>query len=119
MLRLDLFFSVWIYIWFLAYYLGFTNFNPSFALICAFIFVVVSSTIYMCEIHPDNLIIFLIINILPKVAALLELSFRNAIDISIADVLLSTLLFILYILYLYVNKTNIVDFYKGQLEMFK
>ena len=119
MLRLDFFFSVWIYVWFLIYYLGFTELNPSFALIGAFIFVIISSSIYMCKINPNNLIIFFIINILPKTTALLELSLRNAISISVADVMFSILLFILYNLYMYANKTNMVDFYKDQLKMFE
>lgn len=105
--RFDYVFSYWIFAWFLLYYLGFTSYNPKIALILALIenIGILGSMIYFNNSFI-YIFLFCIINFFIKV---LPIWLLRKTKYEWNDVYAMIALFLIYILWLLVNK---VDFKK-------
>ena len=107
MIRPDLIFSYWIFIWWIVYLLDGTSFNPKFIILLGIIETLITSffMIYL-NIHVQNIILFMIMFLLLK--ALPYYTLRNT-SIHKRDILFTIGLFILYLLWCQINH---FDFYK-------
>ncbi len=104
-LRFDLVFSYWIYLWYILYALHATSYSPKFPLllglfdnIIMFILMIIYGT------SSRTIIYFIIINTFIKVVPLYYL--RNE-KISIIDIYLTICLFLLFIIWLYINNQSL------------
>ena len=104
-------FSYWIFIWFLCFYFGFTNFNPLFILIAGYIltFFEFLYLIYKKTLKY-NLIKFAIINVIIKIIPIL-LIIKFPIIFNIQDIILSLYLFAFYILIMSILNKNPYIYY--------
>jgi hypothetical protein len=104
-LRFDLIFSYWIFIWVLIYLFKWTIYSPKFALIVGLIencFMLILMFLYGTRI--ESIIYFIIINIFIKVVPLYYL--RNYL-IKWKDIYFTFILFIIFIVWLHLNKESL------------
>lgn len=106
-LRFDLVFSYWIYIWYLIYAFNIIKmYNPKFALILGLLH---NFTMFILMIlygtSRRTIFYFIIINTLIKIIPLYYL--RN-IPIKMRDIYFTFVLFLLFIIWLYMNKQNLI-----------
>jgi len=107
--RLDLIFSYWIFAWYLLYKTKITTYSPKFIIILGiienmillFFMIQNGSTI-------ETIIKFIVINIFIKI--LPYYSIRNDKIIQ-KDIIASIVLFIIYIIWLYINKETLLQKY--------
>jgi hypothetical protein len=112
MIRLDLIFSNWIFVWFLLFYFGLTKYNPSFALLLACIVIIFEIFALLLQgTNEYNIKKFIIMNILLKQIPLLILFLENRIKIVDKDVYFAFVLFFIYNIYLLINGMNIYSIY--------
>jgi hypothetical protein len=98
MFRPDLFFSYWIFLWFLFYFFHWTTYNPTFALIVAILEnCIMVSFMYKTKIH--TVVLFIIAMIVFKIIPLFSIN-RS---IHIRDIVAMILLFFIYCGWLYIN----------------
>ena len=105
-LRLDLIFSYWIFIWFLIYKLKWIMYSPKFAIIFGLIenfFMLIMMFLFGTKM--ESIIYFIIINVFIKVIPLYYL--RNEY-IYWKDIYFTIILFILFILWLHINKESLI-----------
>lgn len=121
MIRADLIFSYWIFIWFVLYFAGFTTLNPSFLLIISMIYIVftIYLFIYYYQISQYNVIKYVIINVILKSIPLLLLWYYNRINVNYTDIVFTALLFAVYNVYLYVNDTSLPQVYQDILRTYQ
>lgn len=106
------YFTVWIFIWCILYFLHFFTFNPSFLLIIVNIFHIYS-IIYLY--HYVNIFIFIEMVFISSIFILFH--FIIKLKVSIKDIIFSIVLFVLYNIYLYVFlKSNILKIYSQYYE---
>ena len=106
-LRFDLVFSYWIFAWFILYLFNITTFSPNFAFILGLIeniFLLIMMIIRGTK--RITIFYFLIINFLIKV---LPIYYLRAETIRIKDVYMTTLLFVIFILWLDLNNISIIE----------
>ena len=105
-MRADLVFSYWIFIWFFLYYMQVVHFSPKFALILGLI-ENIGMFILMLTYGTSmrTIVYFLIINSLIKIAPLYYLKEEK---VSRKDVAATFLLFLLFIVWLHLNKQSLV-----------
>jgi len=105
-LRADLVFSYWIYVWFLLYLFKFTYYSPKFALVLGLIDnVIMLGLMFMYGTSSKSIVYFIIINSIIKLVPLYYL--RN-LTIQWKDVYFTLGLFILFIIWLHINKQSLV-----------
>ena len=105
-LRFDLVFSYWIYLWFLLYTFKITSFSPKFPLILGLIdniIMFVLMLVYGTSI--ETISYFLLINTIIKVVPLYYLRYES---IQLKDIYFTVLLFILFILWLHLNRQSLI-----------
>lgn len=105
-LRFDLIFSYWIFIWVLIYRLNWTIYSPKFAVIIGIIenfFMLIMMFLYGTGI--ESIIYFIIINILIKA---IPLYFLRNNSIYWKDIYFTILLFLIYIIWLYINNESLI-----------
>ena len=105
-LRFDLVFSYWIYIWYIIYAFKLTKYNPKFALILGLIdncIMLILMLLYGTS--RKTIFYFIIINTIIKIIPLYYL--RN-IPIKMSDIYFTIGLFILFVLWLHINKQNLI-----------
>ena len=105
-LRFDLIFSYWIFIWFLIYKLKWVMYSPKFAIIFGLIenlFMLIMMFLFGTKM--ESIIYFIIINIFIKVIPLYYL--RNDY-ISWKDIYFTFVLFILFIIWLHINNKSLI-----------
>ena len=106
-LRPDLIFSYWIFVWFLLYFFNYTAYNPKFALILGLIYIIIMIILMFIYNTPrETIIIFVIINIFIKVVPLYYLR-KDAVKWK--DIYFTCILFLIYIIWLYINNQNLVS----------
>lgn len=110
--RIDLFFSVWIYIWVCLFLMKTIKYNPTFALICAFVYISLYAHV------NTNFQKFVFINYIPKVSCFILLHITGNIRINIVDVIFTIFLFSIYLFYLYANNTNMQKVYITFIQSF-
>lgn len=105
-LRFDLVFSYWIYVWYLLYTFKITNYSPKFFLIIGLIdnfFMLIMMLLYGTS--RKTIFYFIIINTIIKVIPLYYLKNEK---IKMKDIYFSFVLFIIFVLWLYINKQSLI-----------
>lgn len=105
-LRGDLVFSYWIYVWYILYALKITAFSPKFPLVLGLIDNIIMLVLMLVYgTSRETISYFLIINTLIKVVPLYYL--RNE-QIKWRDVYFTFFLFIIFIIWLHLNKQSLI-----------
>ena len=105
-LRADLVFSYWIYVWYILYALKITTFSPKFPLVLGLIDNIIMLVLMLVYgTSRETISYFLIINTLIKVVPLYYL--RNE-QIKWRDVYFTVFLFIIFIIWLHLNKQSLI-----------
>jgi hypothetical protein len=105
-LRADLVFSYWIYIWFILYAFKITQYNPKFALLLGLIdniIMLIMMLIYGTS--KRTIFYFILINTLIKVVPIYYLSNEK---IKLKDIYFTLVLFIIFIIWLHINKQSLI-----------
>lgn len=108
LLRIDLVFSYWIFVWYLVYIYKLTIYSPKFILglgiienIITFMFMIYFGSTYL------TLIYFLLINTFIKLIPFYTL--RNE-SIKIRDIIATFILFFIYSIWVYMNGESVVEY---------
>ena len=105
-LRPDLVFSYWVYFWFILYAFRITNYSPKFILTLGLIHnIIMLALMLIYGTSKRTILYFIIINTLIKVAPLYYL--RNEPLIIMKDILFTILLFIIFIIWLHINRQSL------------
>lgn len=105
-LRADLVFSYWIYVWFILYFFHITNFSPKFVLILGLVdnIIMLILMLYFGS-SGKTIFLFIIINTIIKVVPLYYLKNQN---IKLKDIYFTCILFIIFIIWLHINKQYLI-----------
>lgn len=104
-LRADLVFSYWIYFWFILYAFNITLYSPKFPLILGLIHnIIMLLLMLLYGTSKRTIFYFIIINTIIKVIPLYYL--RNE-PINMKDIWFTFILFIIFILWLHLNKESL------------
>jgi len=105
-LRADLVFSYWIYLWYILYAFRITSFSPKFPLTLGLIDNIIMLVLMLLYGTSERTIFyFILINTLIKVVPLYYL--RNE-KIRMKDIWFTILLFIIFVLWLYLNNQSLI-----------
>jgi len=113
--RIDLVFSYWIFIWYILYIFKIINLNPKFAIYCGITENII--IFYMMLYYKTNIKIiigFILMFILLKILPLYTLINTKILK---KDIFITLLLFIIYLLWLYINNISILDLKKQIIDM--
>ena len=108
MIRPDLIFSYWIYLWYILYIFKVVKYNPKFAIICGMIENLII-LLLMCIYNTKKILVvlFIIMFVILKLIPLYTIWNDN---IKLYDDIKNTsLLFIIYLLWIHLNQLNITD----------
>lgn len=104
-LRADLVFSYWIYVWFLLYFFQFTKYSPKFALILGLFHNIIMLLLMISfGTSISNIINFIIINTVIKI---LPLYYLQKETIIIKDIYFTFILFFLFVIWIHINKQTL------------
>ena len=104
-LRADLVFSYWIYFWYILYAFKITSYSPKFPLILGLIDNIIMLILMLIYgTSKRTIFYFIIINTLIKIVPLYYLRNEN---LKIRDIYFTILLFIIFVLWLHVNKQSL------------
>ncbi len=104
-LRPDLVFSYWVYFWYILYAFKITNYSPKFPLTLGLIHnIIMLALMLMYGTSKRTIFYFIIINTLIKVVPLYYL--RND-PMKIKDIIFTGVLFIIFIIWLHLNKQSL------------
>jgi len=108
MIRPDLIFSYWIYLWYILYIFKILKYNPKLAIICGmFENLIVLILMYIYNTKKILVILFIIMFFILKLFPLYTIWNDN---IKLKDDIINTsLLFIIYLIWIRLNKLNITD----------
>jgi hypothetical protein len=112
MIRPDLIFSYWIFIWWILYCFNIVPFNPKFLIILGLLhnlFLLGIKIKYQSKFIPFFLISVTLLKIIP-------LAIIAHTNISNQDIIASVILFIIYIIYILLIKNNPLHFFKENLQ---
>lgn len=116
MFNFHLYFSLWIYIWFILYHYKYTDFNPLFALIIAFVIGYVLFIIPMLKnnVSISYLFYFTIIALIIKIIPIYLI--KND-EVKANDILFTFTLFAIYLLYMkYLYNLSFYNYYNKLLN---
>lgn len=109
MKRIDLVFSVWIFVWFMVYLLQLIPFSPKFVILVALFFnIEIFRRILANHPPPCKVSMFLVVNVIIKLIPL-WITWKD--DISAKDIVATFVLFIIYLAWMNINKTNLQEVY--------
>jgi len=115
MIRPDLYFSNWIILWSFLYMLDLVNINPYIWCILVLFASSIGILIFIVKEVKFNIILLLIMVVLiPKILLICFLKKCNNI---LNGCIYGLILFIIYNVWLYINKTNIYIFYLNYLKI--
>ena len=105
-LRADLVFSYWIYLWFILYVFKFTTYSPKFVIMLALIENAIM-LVLMClyGTSRETIFYFILINTLIKV---LPYYYLREQPIKTEDIYATIVIFIIFNIWLHINKQNLV-----------
>jgi hypothetical protein len=105
-LRIDLVFSYWVYAWFLLYFFQWTKYLPKFALLIGLIDnLVMLLLMILFGTSMSTIITFVIINTIIKIIPLYYLRKER---ITIKDIYFTCVLFLLFVIWIHINKQTLV-----------
>jgi len=104
MIRADLIFSYWIFVWWILYELNLTTANPKFVIILGIIhnFIFLLIKIYK---KSDSILPFIIINFCIKIIPIISLLNTT---IQYNDIIITVYLFLVYLVWLIINYKTII-----------
>jgi len=107
------FFSYWVFLWFILYYFGLIEYNPTFSIFVCLIIVFGLTFFWFAEnkITQRHLIGFLASNIICKIMPLTLLWIKNDLEVRTKDVFFTIGLYLIYHLYLYLKGTSFTGVY--------
>jgi hypothetical protein len=108
MIRPDLIFSYWIYLWYILYIFKVLKYNPKLAIICGmFENIIVLILMYIYNTKKILVVLFIIMFFILKLIPLYTIWNDN---IKLKDDIINTsLLFIIYLIWIRLNQLNIID----------
>jgi hypothetical protein len=108
MVRIDYIFSYWIFFWYLLYICSFTKYNPKIAIILGLIENICILLLMLYYNTKHRLVfLFFIMMILLKIIPLYSIwNTKNSIN----DIYFTGFIFIVYLLWLFINNQNSHDF---------
>ena len=108
MVRPDLIFSYWIYLWYILYIFKVIKYNPKFAIICGMIENLII-LLLMCIYNTKKILIvlFIIMFFILKLIPLYTI-WNDKIQLN-DDIKNTSLLFIIYLLWIHLNQLTITD----------
>jgi hypothetical protein len=108
MIRPDLIFSYWIYLWYILYIFKVVKYNPKFAIICGMIENLII-LLLMCIYNTKKILIvlFIIMFFILKLIPLYTI-WNDNIKLN-DDIKNTSLLFIIYLVWIHLNQLNITD----------
>jgi hypothetical protein len=108
MIRPDLIFSYWIYLWYILYIFKVLKYNPKLAIICGmFENLIVLILMYIYNTKKILVVLFIIMFFILKLIPLYTIWNDN---IKLKDDIINTsLLFIIYLIWIRLNQLNITD----------
>ena len=105
-LRPDLVFSYWIYVWFLLYFFQWTNYSPKFALVLGLLDnIIMLLLMILFGTTMTTIINFVIINTIIKIVPLYYLRKERIV---IKDIYFTCILFLLFVIWIHLNKQTLV-----------
>ena len=109
-MRADLIFSYWIFTWYLLYISKIVNYNPKFAILIG----IIDNTIMLLMMiyfgsNMYTIVMFIIINTFLKIVPYYTLWNKK---IERKDIIVTLFLFIIFIIWLYINKQNLTKNHK-------
>ena len=108
MVRIDYIFSYWIFFWYLLYICSFTKYNPKIAIILGFIEnLCILLLMFYYNTKFRLIFLFFIMMILLKIIPLYTI-WKSPITLN--DIYFTGFLFIVYLLWMFINKKNTSDF---------
>ncbi len=113
--RFDFIFSYWIFAWYVLYELRLVSYNPKGALFLGLVENLILLGILVYYSYP-YILIFMIINFFIKVVPLWRL--RNT-SYRVVDVYATILLFCVYLLWIWIHQTNVMDIVQRQIHNVK
>lgn len=105
-MRLDHLFSNWIIVWYIIFIFNFTKYNPKFALIVAIVQNLIGLIYKLLSDSIYNAFILALIIFFVKLIPLYTIIHTK---IKIKDIHFTIFLFILYNVWLYINRTNLYE----------
>lgn len=115
MIRVDYIFSYWIFFWYILYICNFIKYNPKFAIILGFIEnLCILLLMFYYNTKYRLIFLFLIMMFLLKILPLY--SIWNT-KITINDIYFTSILFIAYLLWMFINKKTMSDFTNNTKKM--
>jgi hypothetical protein len=106
-MRIDFVFSYWIFFWFILYKFKIIKYSPKFSLVVAFIENLILLGLMMNRnVSTSTILKFLFINTIIKIMPLYSL--KND-TIHKEDICFTIMLFAIYITWLHINNTNIIE----------
>ena len=108
MIRPDLIFSYWIYLWYILYIFKVVKYNPKFAIICGMIENLII-LLLMCIYNTKKILVvlFIIMFVILKLIPLYTI-WNDKIHLN-DDIKNTSLLFIIYLLWIHLNQLTITD----------
>lgn len=104
-LRADLVFSYWIYLWYILYAFKITTYSPKFPLLLGLLDnIIMLFLMLVYGTSKRTIFYFIVINTLIKVVPLYYLRFEQ---ITLKDIYFTISLFILFVLWLHLNKQSL------------
>ena len=113
--RIDFVFSYWIFTWYLLFIFKYTKYSPKLVLIIALIhntILLMIMIFYKYNIY--NILFYCIINLFIKIIPLWTLRNNKSYDIKATLTLV-----IIYMIWLYINNTNVIIVYNKQINNIK
>ena len=113
-ITVDRFFSIWIFLSTLLYFLGIFPYNPVILISIALTFFIYSLFIIIPRLNQRSLLIYYItINTIGKIIPLFIIMNRN---ITIYDIIFTISLILLYVVYMFIVKEDIFYVYTDYIE---
>ncbi len=113
-ITIDRFFSIWIFLYTILYFLGIFPYNPVILISIALIFFVYSLSIIIPRLNPRSLLIYYItINTIGKIIPLFIIINRK---ITIYDIIFTVSFILMYVAYMFILKEDIFYVYTDYIE---
>ena len=108
MIRIDYIFSYWIIFWYILYICNFIKYNPKFVIILGLIEnICILLLMFYYNTKSRLIFLFFIMMIFLKIIPLYIIRNRK---ITLNDIYFTGVLFIVYLLWMFINKKNTTDF---------
>lgn len=106
-LRVDLIFSNWITVWFILYFIGWIKYSPKFAVTIGLL----ENTYLMFILKTANIQTIFSLMFVISIKFMMFYIVRND-TLRKIDIVFSLILFMIYIVWVYINNETIVGYYK-------